>query len=174
MPDFSKKTVNFAGYLITWLSSAYGTKYGHVYLGFFVALVFVSIHLYWCESIKHELKIIAFVTLLGCGIDSTLYHFHYLKFLGDNPWYPLTPPWMWGAWLAFSTMLNSSLAILQKYHFTAANIGAIDLPLSYLIAAKIGVIIFIQLWKSMFILSMSWLILLPLSAWLARPRKIRT
>lgn len=165
-----KKIINFAGYFITWIVGAVTASHGFVWPGFIVGMIFLIIHLKLCESIKHEIKYIVIVTLMGISIESWLYQQHYLSFAGANPWYPFSPPWMWGIWLTFSSTLNSSLAIFQRHRYVAASCGAVDLPLSYIIGHNVGAIVLIQVWKMLFVLSMSWMFLLPLAAWLAMPK----
>ncbi len=171
VPVYLKKIINFIGYLVTWITSVYSAAHCYIWPGFLVALIFLMIHFKLCDSIKHELKIIVLVTLLGCSIDSALNYYHYLAFAGANPWYPFSPPWLWGIWMAFGATLNSSLAIFQRHRFIAAGSGAVDLPMTYLIGQKIGAIHFIHLLNALSILSLLWMVLLPIATWIAQPTK---
>lgn len=165
---FLKNAINYACFAITWFVAVVGAKHEYVWLGLIISSIFLLINLCLFNNWKNELLKIILITLIGGSIDSLLYYEgSIVHFVGENPFYPLVPPWMWGLWLMFSSTLNHSLAWLRYNYLLAGLVGAVAGPLSYLAGANIGALVFND-WKySLIVYSLCWLILLPVTLWLA-------
>jgi len=79
----------------------------------------------------------------------------------------LVPFWLMVLWLAFSTTLESSLAVIGGYKWVAACAGGLIVPLNYAVAERLGAVSFGQDYLlTLITIGVIWAALLPLFFWI--------
>jgi hypothetical protein len=131
--------VNFALAEVGWFAAVAGAAAGRPWLGPFVAVGVIAVHLIVARGRAGEWLLLVVSGLVGLVLDGLLKATGVIAYAADlapAPW--LAPVWIVALWLLFATMLNESLAWLQGRPALAAVLGAIFGPLSYLAGARLG------------------------------------
>jgi hypothetical protein len=152
--------INVIGFQVLWWWCVLCGREGADFLAIAVVLIACAAHLRWVESWPDALPILT-ITLLGCVLDQTMYHFNHVVFAhqeSEAQWIPL---WMAGLWLGFACTLNVSMRWLQNYWWLALILGAIFGPVAYLGAEKLGAIKLMQGNTTMILLAIGWGFLFP-------------
>lgn len=81
----------------------------------------------------------------------------------------LLPVWMIVLWFAFATTLSQSLAILGRNKLIASMVGALAVPLNYIVGERLGAMSFgYDMFLTVVVMSVVWAVLLPLLFYLAQ------
>lgn len=97
--------------------------------------------------------------LIGIGIDGLLSASGYFSFGSAL----LLPAWFILLWIAFSTTLSQSLEPLGRNKWLAALLGAIAVPMNYVLGERLGAVEFpYSYWQTVAAISVSWALMLPL------------
>lgn len=116
-----------------------------------------------------EWALVGLCSALGLAMDLGWQAAGLLDFTGDLIG-PL-PPWLLLLWLFFSGTLLRSLAFLQDRLLLAAVLGAVAGPFSYWVGMRLGAAQSVHPpWQVALAMAPAWAMLLPLLAWLCRPR----
>ena len=138
-----KKIFNIIGFQFSWWCCVLGVKSGLTYLGPFLMLVFLMVHMFLFMDNSSEIKLIILFGILGTLIDTGMAYFGILIYQGtyftDTIMAPL---WITAMWCGFSATVNHSLSWLHNRYVASAALGVISGPLSYLAGAKFGAIEF--------------------------------
>lgn len=146
--------LNLIGFNISW--------FGLILLGnsfMPLSLLWLWYHLYRCEELKAELKLILSITLIGIMVDNTLLFVNVLIFFN----YDLIPLWLITLWASFAATIAHSLKFLEHSIALQALTGFLFPPLSYIAATNISLVTlgYSQL-QTFFILGPIWAVLMVL------------
>ena len=136
-----KKIFNIVGFQFSWWCCVLGVKSGLTYLGPFLMLVFLMVHMIRFIDNSSEIKLIILFGILGTLIDTGMAYFGILIYQGtyfaDTIMAPL---WITAMWCGFSATINHSLSWLRNRYISSAVLGLVFGPLSYVAGAKFGAI----------------------------------
>jgi len=136
--------VNLLAMQISWFACVLGAAHQLPWLGVFVALAVVALHLLRSAQRRVELQLIISALLMGLVIDSALAGGGWIGFTSGTLMAGVTTPWMLGLWIAFATTLTSSLNWLMLRPPLAVLFGAIGGPAAYWSGAKLGALTLTQ------------------------------
>ena len=120
-----------------------GVKSGMIYLGPFLMIAFLVVHVIRVLDNYSELKLIILFGFVGTVIDTCMAYFGILIYNGT--YFPdsyIAPLWITSMWCGFSATINHSLSWLHNRYLASTVLGVISGPLSYLAGAKFGAIEF--------------------------------
>ena len=120
-----------------------GVKSGIIYLGPFLMIAFLVVHVIRVLDNYSELKLIILFGFVGTVIDTCMAYFGILIYNGT--YFPdsyIAPLWITSMWCGFSATINHSLSWLHNRYLASTVLGVISGPLSYLAGAKFGAIEF--------------------------------
>lgn len=125
-----KSIYNAVVFNLAWLACVLG---GNV-VALAVALVVISIHLYFFADNKSELALIIVVLLLGIVVDSILIRSGLLVSPHGSLWPPV---WLICLWGLFATTLNHSMKWFQAHTKFAVVVGGVAGALTYLAGTRL-------------------------------------
>lgn len=133
--------VNFISFYIAWWGIVYFEKMHQIWGVFFIGLVHLCLHFYLNAKDKknflQEIRTLLVVSALGLLADCILNYVNVFK-LNERAIY-----WLPVIWLIFSTTVNHSLQpILNLDNKKLFFLGAIFGPLSYVGAARFGLLVY--------------------------------
>ena len=137
------KIFNIVGFQVSWWGCVLGVKSGMIYLGPFLMLAFLAVHVILTMDNLSEIKLIILFGFFGTIIDTSMAYFGILIYNGT--YFPdtyIAPLWITAMWCGFSATVNHSLSWLHNRYVASAALGVISGPLSYLAGAKFGAIEF--------------------------------
>ena len=137
------KIFNIVGFQASWWGCVLGVKSGIIYLGPFLMLAFLAVHVVRNVDNYSEIKLIILFGLIGTFIDTGMAYFGVLIYNGT--YFPdsyIAPLWITSMWCGFSATVNHSLSWLHNRYVASAFLGVVSGPLSYLAGAKFGAIEF--------------------------------
>jgi len=154
--------LNYALFQMGWFACVFGAAYDRSWLGLFVVLLAVTVHLTTARLPLREAGLLLICALIGLTFDSALLMTTWVSY-PNGSWFPgLVPLWIVAMWVLFGTTLNRSLAWLRGQPWIAFLLGAIGGPLSYLAGERIGAIDITQPLAAMSALAVGWGLVLPL------------
>ncbi|NBQ40695.1 MAG: DUF2878 domain-containing protein, partial [Alphaproteobacteria bacterium] len=164
-----KSLLNFTLFQLAWFAAITGGAAGYDGLAALPAVAVCLLHLGLNRlSWRGEAWLILGVTLLGLIVETAFISFGALHYAGSEAGLPLPPLWILALWAGLALTLNHSLAWLQSRLVLAALLGAVNSPLSYLAASRLGALNIVTESGAWFLgLSLSWAVALPLLLWLA-------
>ena len=137
------KIFNIVGFQASWWGCVLGVKSGIIYLGPFLMLAFLAVHVVRNVDNYSEIKLIILFGLIGTSIDTGMAYFGVLIYNGT--YFPdsyIAPLWITSMWCGFSATVNHSLSWLHNRYVASAVLGVVSGPLSYLAGVKFGAIEF--------------------------------
>ncbi len=109
---------------------------------------------------------------IGIGIDCVLTWFGIFAF---ETGVMILPLWLMTLWLAFSSTLSRSLAIIGRHWWLASLAGASAFPFNYAVGERLGAVTFTESYPlTLTLLSVIWAVSLPLLFHLAGVSPART
>lgn len=157
--------INIIGFQILWWWCVLCGVQAANLLAISIVILVCAAHLHWVEKWSDALPILT-ITLFGCVLDQTMYHFQYIGFPHQHieaSWIPL---WIVGLWLAFACTLNVSMRWLQGRWWLALILGAIFGPLAYLGAEKLDAVQLIEGNTTLILLAVGWGLWFPFLLWI--------
>ena len=125
-----KNIFNIIGFQVSWWGCVLGVKSGMTYLGPFLMLCFLTVH-------------IILFGIIGTMIDTSMAYSEILIYNGKyTPSTLFAPLWITSMWCGFSATINHSLQWLRHRYFASVLLGVVSGPLSYLAGIKFGAIEF--------------------------------
>lgn len=154
---------NAAFFQVGWWIAVLGAGRGYVWISPLLVVCLVCVNVWLSTDPSSTIRIVLTVGLFGSLLDSALAAVGVLQFVHspfDSPW---CPPWLIALWCLFATTLTGSLQWLTGRQRTAALLGGICGPLSYVAGHQFGALrIGGHERLSLLLLSFLWAILLPL------------
>jgi len=144
------KLVNFVVFQAVWFICVYGAARGNTWIGPAAAAGLLPINLLFCPRPGAELRLWALAGLLGLLLDTALRSSGWIGFPaapgqgGGAAMAPaggallLAPIWIVTLWVAFGSLLNSSLTWLTGRPLLTVLLSAIGGPLSFWSGTRIG------------------------------------
>lgn len=123
--------LNLLGFNLSWFGLI---LFGNIFIPF--SLLWLGLHLYWCEHLKCEVKLMLSIVLIGTLVDTLLFSANILIF--SNPHF--IPFWLITLWAAFAATVAHSLQFLAHSTILQSLIGFIFPPLSYLGGASLSAV----------------------------------
>jgi len=123
--------INLLGFNLSWLGLI---LFGNSFIPF--TLLWLGLHLYWCEQIQREVKLILSIVLIGILVDTLLSTANILIF--PNPHF--IPFWLITLWAAFAATIAHNLQFLARSTIRQFLVGFIFPPLSYLGGASLSAV----------------------------------
>lgn len=149
-PSTAGKMVNFVVFQAVWFICVYGAADARPWIGPVAAAALLPINLFFCPRPAAELRLWAVAGLLGLLLDTALHSSGWIGFPaaaspgGDAALPPegaalrLAPVWIVTLWVAFGSLLNSSLTWLRGRPLLTVLLSAIGGPLSFWSGTRIG------------------------------------
>jgi len=140
-PSTAWKLVNFVAFQAVWFICVYGAAGGRPWIGPAAAAVLLPINLLFCPRPGAELRLWAVAGLLGLFLDTILGSFGWIGFpaaTAPGGAVLLAPLWIVTLWVAFGSLLNSSLTWLAGRPGLTILLSAVGGPLSFWSGARIG------------------------------------
>ena len=131
---------NILGLEVTWAACAYGATHELVYLGFWVGIVYVTIHFLISKQRLRDLFVVLFIGGAGVLLDISNSLVSIISFEDSHTSIFLLPYWLISLWAVFSLLLPYSLSWLTKNLPLAAVLGAIGGGFSYWLGERLGAI----------------------------------
>ena len=138
-----KKLLNIIGFQFSWWGCVLGVKYGAIYLGPILMVIFLIIHFHYFSYKNNEIKLVILFGIIGTMIDSSMAYAGILRYSGTYTSTTIIAPlWITAMWCGFSATVNHSLFWLRNRYFASTFLGAVAGPLSYIAGVKFGAIQF--------------------------------
>ena len=138
-----KNIFNIIGFQVSWWGCVLGVKSGMTYLGPFLMLCFLTVHIVRFLDNYSEIKLIILFGLIGTMIDTSMAYSGILTYNGKyTPSTLFAPLWITSMWCGFSATINHSLQWLRHRYFASVLLGVVFGPLAYLAGVKFGAIEF--------------------------------
>ena|GEM_PF-34063 len=170
-PSTAGKLVNFAVFQVVWFICVYGAAEGVPWVGPVAAAVLLPINLRFTPYRSAELRLWALAGLLGLALDTALRTSGWIAFpvpaAGGAPdggaagGLLLAPAWIVTLWVAFGSLLNSSLSWLNRRHLLAILLSAIGGPFSFWSGTRIGATSVPGGWMGYLALSIEYAVVVP-------------
>lgn len=164
----SRLLVNLVAFQAGWFACVLGSANGYPWLGPIVVSVVVLLHLGLAVAPERELILIAIAGLSGAFMDSALVQTGWVSYVNGIIWVGTAPYWIVAMWLSFATTLNVALRWLRGRVWSAAAIGAVGGPISYLAGQQLGALEFVNSAAALTALSIGWALAIPALIWLSQ------
>jgi hypothetical protein len=152
---------NYALYQIGWFSCILGAAAQHPWIGFFVAVILIGVHLTLSLERALEARLIVMTTVVGLVIETLQIGAGTYRFPSGTVHEAFPPPWLLAMWGQFATTFRFSLRDVMRRPFVAGLFGLFGGPLAFLAGEKLGAVTLLQpLASGLLRLSVSWAIAL--------------
>lgn len=165
-PSGAGKVVNFVVFQAIWFACVYGAALGRPWIGPVLAATLLPLNLRFARSVGAELRLWALSGAVGLAADTALRSAGLLEFPGSwdgalAPGLSLPPVWIVTLWVAFGSLLNSSLAWLSGRRWLLVALSALGGPMSFWSGARIGATAVPGGWLGYLSLSIEYAVLVP-------------
>jgi hypothetical protein len=155
--------VNLVAFQACWLASVLGAARGLPWLGPLFAALWLPLHIRATGSFMViETKLILAAGALGYVLDSAIVLSGGMSFPAQTQLGAPTTLWMITLWLGFAATLRHVLGWIRGRYLVAALLGAIAGPFAYWSGAKLGAVVLTDMVPSLAMVSVEWLIAMPL------------
>ena len=153
---------NFVLFQIGWFSCVLSAAVHQPWIGLFVAMGVVVIHLLRTPMPIMELKLVLLALAIGLVFDSFLVWQGWLTYSSGMLLPNIAPYWIVAMWGLFATLLNVSLRWLRGRWLTAVLLGALGGPAAYYGGLRLGALEFGNMEAGLAALAIGWAVLTPL------------
>ncbi|MDG1049132.1 MAG: DUF2878 domain-containing protein [Planctomycetota bacterium] len=168
-PSTAGKLVNFAVFQCVWFICVYGAADGMPWVGPIAAAVLLPINLLFSPRPTRELRLWFLAGAVGLVLDSALRSSGWISFpagalaAGESsgPNLLLAPAWIVTLWIAFGSLLNSSLTWLSGRPGLALLLSAIGGPFSFWSGTRLGATSVPGGWMGYLALSIEYALVVP-------------
>ena len=115
-----------------------------------------------------EIQMLFLVTLTGAAWETIMVQLGFMVYINGNIFEGLPPYWILAMWLLFATTLNLSLRWLHGRMMLAALLGILFGPITYFAGSKLGGVSFPETLSTIAVVAISWGVLMPMLAVLAK------
>ena len=163
-----RTVVNFVAFQVGWFACVLGTAHGHPWLGSAAVLAVLALHLVLSPDPWAQVRLALVAVALGFVLETVLMASGVARYAEPGP-FPLLPPgWILAMWVLLATLLESSLAWLQKRLWLAVLFAAVGAPMSYAAGARFGGMEIAEpLWRSFAVMGVLWAAAFPALLFLA-------
>ncbi len=123
--------INLLGFNLSWFGLILS---GNSFIP--LSLFWLGLHLYWCNDLKAEVKLILVIVIIGIVVDTALSSAGVLIFKEQQ----FIPLWLITLWAAFAATIAHSLQFLSRLTLLQVLVGIIFPPLSYLGGASLSAV----------------------------------
>ncbi|MEZ5922898.1 MAG: DUF2878 domain-containing protein [Hyphomicrobiaceae bacterium] len=150
--------VPWLAFQIVWIVCAVGAANGHGAPGIAAAVVFTVSMLTRSREPARDALIVMASGVTGAIVESALVLAGVIRFAAPWPMETLAPAWIVALWIAFGATLPTFGEMLRAHKLkTAAALGALAGPLSYLAGARLGALEFVgSTTRTLLVLSVVW------------------
>jgi hypothetical protein len=160
--------INMVWMQALWFGAVIGAAQGQPWLAPLLLTGFAFWEFQPTRRINGDFQLMLAAVLIGLILDTSWIKLGWLEYKADGAFSHRAPLWILALWAGLALTLNHSLAWLQSRLVLAALLGAVNSPLSYLAASRLGALNIVTESGAWFLgLSLSWAAALPLLLWLA-------
>lgn len=157
-----RAVVNFIAFQVGWFACVLGAAHGHPWLGSAAVLVVFALHLALAPDRWGQVGLALVALALGFLLETILMATGVARYAEPGPFPALPPGWILAMWVLLATLLDSSLAWLQKRPWLAVLFAAVGAPMSYAAGARFGGMeIGLPLWRSFAVMGVLWAVAFP-------------
>jgi hypothetical protein len=138
------------------------------YIGNFVVIVLIVLHLLRVEGPLLEVKLLAAVVVIGAIWETTVVYLGLMAYPHDTLFHGIAPLWILALWASFAAQFNTTYRWLKQRVAAGALLGAIAGPLSFRAGAALGAVRFVKPWPTTVTLAAGWAVILSLIILLSR------
>lgn len=153
---------NFVLFQIGWFSCVLSAAAHQPWIGLFVTMGIVAIHMLRAPMPMMELKLVSLALAIGLVFDSFLVWQGWLTYSSGILLPNTAPYWIVAMWGLFATLLNVSLRWMRGRWLTAALLGALGGPAAYYGGLRLGALEFGNMPAGLTALAVGWAVLTPL------------
>ena len=152
---------NYALYQVGWFSCILGAAAQHPWIGFFVAVTLIGVHLTLSLERSLEARLIVMTTAVGLVIETAQIVAGTYRFPSGTVHEAFPPPWLLAMWAQFATTFRFSLRGVMRRPLFAGLFGAAGGPIAFLAGERLGAVTLLPpLAHGLLRLSVSWVIAL--------------
>jgi hypothetical protein len=159
--------VNIVVFQAAWLLSVIGGAQQMPWLGPFVTLVALALHLRAARKPFEEVLLILSCGVMGLCFDSYLVAMGWVTYKAGLFSAYIAPYWIITMWMLLAMTLNVSMRWLRGKPKLAALFGFYGGPASYIAGQALGGIILINEFAALAALAIGWAIMMPMLMWLS-------
>lgn len=160
---------NIVGYQVCWFLLIFCSTLSIQYFvtSIISTILFILIHFYFTPQKKADLLMMLYAGISGLVIDGLFILFNFYKFPTQiiNFTFPI---WLLLIWLIFGLCLNHSLKFLKKSFLLSSIVGGIFAPMAYYSGYTLGAIFFPNLFITLLLISIVWMMILPCLVFLSK------
>ena len=162
------KIIVFAGFQAVWFVSVLGAANESYLIGPVAAICWLLMYAWKSAALKREITLAILAGAVGFLVDTALIWLEAFVPKGVSGFLRLSPAWMIGLWLNFSTSLNSLFSWLKHRRILSALLGLIGGPAAYYSGASLGAASISQpLPENIALIGIVWAVSMPLLVWLS-------
>lgn len=149
---------------VAWFAVAMLAASGHFWLAVLPSLAAVAFHI---AIVRPQCRwpelLLSFIAIpIGLAVETIHMLAGATSYADGASFMGLPPAYMIGLWMAFATLINTSLGWLKTRLGLAAMVGAVASPLSYFAGAKLGAVMLADpVWQSLAIIGAVWAVAFP-------------
>ena len=153
---------NLLLFQVGWFACVLSGATAHPWIGAFIAMGIVAIHLIRSPVREAELKLVLMAVGIGAVWDSMLVWLNWLQYSSGILIPNTAPYWIVIMWALFATILNVSLRWLRGRWLLAAIAGSIGGPLAYYGGYRLGALQFGDQTAALIALAIGWAVITPI------------
>jgi len=158
---------NITVFQVAWLLSVIGGAQQMPWLGPFVTLIALALHLRAARKPFDEVLLVLSCGVMGLCFDSYLVAAGLVTYKAGLFSAYIAPYWIITMWMLFAMTLNVSMRWLRGRPKLAALLGFYGGPASYLGGQALGGIVLVEPFAALAALAIGWAIIMPMLMWLS-------
>ena len=168
MPPIARIIINIVLFQIGWLVCVLSAVNNIALISLLFAFTAIGFHLFFTPMRIKEIQMLFLVTLTGTAWETVMVQLGFMVYINGNIFEGLPPYWILAMWLLFATTLNISLRWLHGRMMLAALLGMLFGPITYFAGSKLGGVSFPETLSTIAVVAISWGVLMPMLAVLAK------
>jgi len=152
---------NGIAYYIAWIALLRLCNTPYLWVGMVVSLLYISVHFMFTKERRADFYMLLICIIMGIVLDGSLSYFGIIQFKNDPILFPI-PLWLMMVWSIFAVLFNHSLRWMRKSYLIQIVCAGIFAPTSYYSGYKLNAVNFQNIELSMIVISVVWMIVLPL------------
>ena len=149
--------INYTLYQAGWFACVLGGASLHPWMGFFIAVILIGVHLTLSLERSLEVRLVVIATAVGLAVETVQIATGTYRFSSGTVNDALPPPWLLAMWAQFATTFRFSLRHVIRRPLYAALFGAAGGPIAFLAGDRLGAVTLLPpLTHGLLGLSISW------------------